>query len=321
MAYSAAGARDERNEIVPCAACGSDRHRNVLTARDLKHGVPGVFTLVRCRECGLVFLNPRLKREFIGEYYPAVYEPFSGGEGRADRLEMQRARFDLLQKAIPEPGRLIDVGGGAGDFAAFCEKHGWSTHGVEPDATACNIQKKLGLSVTRSTLPDAALDPGAFDAATFWDSFEHVPDPAANLRAAHAALKPGGAVIVSLPNFDCLERRIFGPAWFGLDTPRHLYHYTPKTIRMMLERNGFKVESIVFSTTATCLINSLKTIAGRSALTAPVSTAEAPPGASRGGGAKKLIKQALFSGLLVPFLKIADAARAGGHILVVGKKQ
>src|SRR5207244_3893587 len=103
------------------------------------------------------------------------------------------------------------------------------------------VQEELGLRALVGSLPHPDLRPCSFDVVTMWHSLEHVHDPLAILREAYQLLVPGGKLIVACPNIDGLPFRWFGPAWFGLDLPRHLTHFTPLTLQVMLERVGFRV--------------------------------------------------------------------------------
>ena len=79
---------------------------------------------------------------------------------------------------------------------------------------------------------------------TMWQALEHVHDPLEVLRAAHDLLVPGGKVLVACPNIESMPFRWFGPAWNGLDLPRHLTHFSPTTLQAMMQRVGFRVGSV-----------------------------------------------------------------------------
>jgi SAM-dependent methyltransferase len=102
----------------------------------------------------------------------------------------------------------------------------------------------LGLPALLGSLPHADLRPRTFDVVTMWHSLEHVHDPMTALREAYRLLAPGGRLLVAVPNIDSLAFRWFGSAWYGLDLPRHLTHFAPWTLQLMLERVGFRVGPI-----------------------------------------------------------------------------
>jgi SAM-dependent methyltransferase len=122
---------------------------------------------------------------------------------------------------------------------------GWSVTGLDAAATAVNrIRDELGFPALLGSLPHPELTPGSFDVVTMWHSLEHVHDPLAVLREARRVHVPGGRLIAAVPNIESLPFYVFGRSWFGLDLPRHLTHFSPKTLRAMLEVAGFHVQSV-----------------------------------------------------------------------------
>ena len=106
------------------------------------------------------------------------------------------------------------------------------------------VQEELGLKVLTGTLPHPDLGPCMFDVVTMWHSLEHVHRPLDVLRESFRLLVPGGKLVVACPNIESLPFYWFASNWFGLDLPRHLTHFTPKTLRVMLETAGFRVERV-----------------------------------------------------------------------------
>src|SRR5262249_53998185 len=99
---------------------------------------------------------------------------------------------------------------------------------------------KPRLRAFAGSLPHPQLLGDTFDVITMWQSLEHVHAPLDVLREAHRLLAPAGKLIVAVPNIDSLAFRWFGQAWYGLDLPRHLIHFSPWTLRLMLHRAGFR---------------------------------------------------------------------------------
>lgn len=109
------------------------------------------------------------------------------------------------------------------------------------------IVESLGLPCLQGTLPHPDLRPESVEVVTMWSSLEHVHQPLETLRQVHRLLVPGGRLIVSVPNIRSLPFRWFGAAWFGLDLPRHLTHFSVPTLRLMLEQAGFNVTDVRMS--------------------------------------------------------------------------
>jgi SAM-dependent methyltransferase len=119
-------------------------------------------------------------------------------------------------------------------------RQGWDVTGVDTSADAVEqVRRRLGLRALAGSLPHPELAESSFDLITMWHALEHVHEPLVVLREAHRLLAERGKLLVAVPNIDSLPFRWFGPAWFGLDLPRHLTHFTPETLRRMLEHAGF----------------------------------------------------------------------------------
>ncbi len=209
-----------------------------------------IATLVRCLNCGLVYQNPRPSLAEMGQHYPAEYESYDPSPNpermswlaRQAYLHGQRKRSRAVTRFM-KSGRLLDVGCATGDFlAAMQRKPGWSVCGVEiNDHAAAIARRQHGLEVFSGTLEQAAFEAGVFDAVTLWDVFEHLHDPRATLREIHRLLRPGGALVIRVPNLDSWDARLFGPVWAGLDAPRHTYVFSRSSLKRMLAAEGFHI--------------------------------------------------------------------------------
>jgi SAM-dependent methyltransferase len=230
--------------------CAGERCSPVLEAPDMGRGEPGLwFAVVRCDECGLQFTSPRPNAETIGQFYPEQYRPHRRPriKARAVRSAPWAALFGrpcVERRALPwhGSGRLLDFGCGGGSFLERMHRQGWQVTGIDNSSAAvAKVRAELGVPVLEGTLPHDDLPPASFDVITMWHSLEHVHEPLKVLRAAYRLLTTGGRIVVAVPNIDSEPARQFGPAWFGLDLPRHLTHFTPPTLKRMLERAGFHV--------------------------------------------------------------------------------
>lgn len=240
-------------EETPCPLCTSERWSVVLEAPDhLPQGSGLWFAVVQCRDCGLCYTNPRPSAASMGQFYPADYGPHQprprktrgllrwllGGSTRGHNRNRQ-----------PVPGRvrgrLLDFGCGSGSFLFDMHRNGWEVLGIDPSPTAVqHIRTELGLSALTGSLPHPDLRDAHFNLITMWQSLEHVHHPLEVLQEARRLLVPGGKVVVAVPNIDSLGFRWFGTCWHGLDLPRHLIHFAPWTLQLMLERAGFRVKQV-----------------------------------------------------------------------------
>ena len=127
-------------------------------------------------------------------------------------------------------------------------EQGWNAVGVDPSEAACAVARTRGVDARQGTLADVALDAGGYDAAVFQHSLEHTNDASGDLAKIAAAIRPGGIVLITVPNFASWQRRRFGGRWFHLDVPRHRVHFTAAGLRKALRRAGLQVERINTST-------------------------------------------------------------------------
>jgi SAM-dependent methyltransferase len=208
--------------------------------------------VLRCRDCGHVFSAHDADVDFAG-YWGEAVKP-SEWFWRDAHEAMYEAFSDLM---ITEPkGRLLDVGCGLGHFVKVMQtRHpGWETHGCEISPVAARFAAdEVGAENVRAgRVEDAGFPPESFDLVTLWDVFEHLKDPEPLLRHLHGLLRPDGALFLHTPNARIqvpkarLKRWIYGmrPGRHYLVPRDHLHVYTPRTARLLLERNGFEVRFV-----------------------------------------------------------------------------
>jgi 2-polyprenyl-3-methyl-5-hydroxy-6-metoxy-1,4-benzoquinol methylase len=246
-----------RLEKIPCPLGCSGNDAYVLSGRDLIHDLPGEFTVVECKTCGLMRTNPRPTPDTIGAYYPDNYGPYLGTKVQATTTERTSVFNDLLKPAfkrvfnfktesLPQlpPGRLLEVGCASGSFMHRMAGQGWLVEGIEFSATAAKAATQLGYKVHIGPLETAPEPKEPFDLIVGWMVLEHLHDPVGGLRKLHQWAKPDARLVVSVPNAGSLEFRIFKEKWYALHLPNHLHHFTPGSIRTLLQAGGWKVEKI-----------------------------------------------------------------------------
>lgn len=238
--------------VTQCNLCGSRRQRTLFEGRDRLHGEPGCFNVVECQDCGLLYLNPRPSPDELDRYYPAGYISYptaiqdeKSAIRRWDRQYGLHKRCSQVIRRVGGPGRVLDVGCATGIFLDGMRQRGWDAYGVEPSAHAVQYARsRLGLNVTEGFLEDAGFQDAFFDVVTMWDVLEHVPDPRATLAEIARILKPGGWLVLNLPNPESWERRWFGPYWAGWDVPRHFHLFDRQALRRYLEEAGLRLEEV-----------------------------------------------------------------------------
>lgn len=225
------------------------------------------FGVVRCPQCELVFISPRLRPEALQRLYDdASY--FEGGvygsgvstDAAAPSTEARFSPAMLLQRTwtagrlalvdrerggAAAGGRLLEVGAGYGLFLAAAREAGWTTSGVELSRTgAKHAQDTLGLDVFCGQLEDAPLTPG-FDVVCAWDTVEHVPDPLSFWRTVRSLVADDGVVLFSTPYVSSLPARLLGTRWWTLKPTEHIWHFTPRTHALLLARAGLALTRVV----------------------------------------------------------------------------
>ena len=261
--------------MIACPCCGAsveDTPR--ISGPDRLHGIGGDFEVAICPSCGAGITLPQLPAAELAGFYPESYGPYDAARGGpvariSSLIQRWQGGLGLRTPPLralpgPAPGRLLDVGCGRGDLGAYLIARGWRVTGIEPSANAVEAARARGLDARRGTLDDVELETGAYDAAVFRHSLEHVIDPVEALRRVREALRPGGLMLISVPNFGCWQRRRFGSRWYHLDLPRHRVHFTQAGLGRALERAGFEAVTTTTSTSSVGLPASIQyALAGR----------------------------------------------------------
>jgi SAM-dependent methyltransferase len=234
-----------------CPVCAAPLPATGIVAPDRWQGTPGTFTVVTCPECGSGVTLPQASAQQLAAFYPAGYGPHADGVesgllaliSRAIRriqgeLAWRRPPLDALA-AAGALGRGLDVGAGRGDLSAALSRRGARITAIEPGQGAVAQLRSRGIDAHLGTLATVELERGAFDFAIFQHSLEHTSDPLGDLRRVHAALRPGGLVLISVPNFGSWQRRAFAGAWYQLDVPRHRVHFGARALERALRDSGF----------------------------------------------------------------------------------
>jgi SAM-dependent methyltransferase len=159
---------------------------------------------------------------------------------------LQRAlyggRARAAERLAGRPGRVLDVGCGRGFLLDAFRRRGWDPQGTELDErSAAHAREILGLPVLTGVFDAWPWPDGHFDAVTLWHVLEHLDEPALALERARRVLRPGGVLMVGVPNFASPEARLARDGWFHLDVPRHVVHLTPEWLGAALDESGFEV--------------------------------------------------------------------------------
>ncbi|MFB3828701.1 MAG: class I SAM-dependent methyltransferase [Bryobacteraceae bacterium] len=233
-----------------CLMCGHAALAPRFTAGDRLYGVTEKrFQIAACARCGLLQLDPLPAASELPAYYPANYW-FAPDRTAASRLEEAYRRLVLrdhiafVERALRDcpPGPVLDVGCGGGLLLGMLARDGYRAVGLDLSVEAAAIAaERDGVVAVCGSLEHAPLREGCCAAVTMFHVVEHLRDPRAYLRAAHALLKPGGRLVVQAPNAACWQFRLLGRAWTGIDVPRHLGTFRASDLKALVEDCGFNV--------------------------------------------------------------------------------
>lgn len=198
--------------------------------------------LVKCKECGLVYINPRILPALIIKSYSNAVDP-RFVQQNPHRIRSFSSQFrKLIKKMNITPDRkkkVLDIGCAGGAFPKAANDLGFTVTGIEPSKWMCEFaQAEYGLDIRPGTIFDQDFQKGSFDIITLWDVLEHLPSPAAVLEECHKYLHDDGFLVLTYPDYGSWVARILGKNWpFLLSV--HLTYYTRKTIQKQLSQTGY----------------------------------------------------------------------------------
>ena len=229
----------------------------------------------KCLSCGQVFTSPQLGYGELKNYFSGEYLSFGIKERGKNLFQIIQSflkkktleqffgydhrrwwGFLLYTFSIPlahypnnKMGKkILDIGCGSGNYLAEVEKIGWDVYGIDPSDVAVNVAKGRGLkNIYKGDAIKLPFEDNFFDVISIFHVFEHVPNPQEVLNETKRVLKPGGILIIGVPNFSSLGSKIYGKYWAGLSFPLHYFFYTQKTLGKVLTRSNFDVLSLNYS--------------------------------------------------------------------------
>jgi 2-polyprenyl-3-methyl-5-hydroxy-6-metoxy-1,4-benzoquinol methylase len=177
-----------------------------------------------------------------GEYQERDFAAgYAVDETLDERLRNARVRVRYVQR-FARDGALLDVGAAGGAFVLEATRAGFTARGIEPSpAFARHARESLGVDVADGRLEDADLEPASLDVITLWHVLEHVPEPLAALAICVRALRPGGLLVLEVPNLESVMYAVMGSAWTHLDPRAHVSQFTAATLTAALERSGLRL--------------------------------------------------------------------------------
>lgn len=231
-----------------CPVCNSTNINPLLTVKDFSVSKEE-FVVWQCGNCTLRFTQDVPDEAAIGPYYqsPDYISHSNTSKGLLNQLYQRVRRHTLAQKArlivawTKENGKILDIGAGIGAFLSVMKESGWDIKGIEPDEGARRKAKELfGLALeTPAALPKL---PGhQYDAVTLWHVLEHVHQLHPYMEQLKNLLAPKGKIFIAVPNYTSADAAAYRNYWAAYDVPRHLYHFSPQSMDVLMQQHGLKV--------------------------------------------------------------------------------
>jgi len=226
------------------AACGHAHAEAEILFRANDPATGDAFTIVRCRQCELARTEPAPTDSELDGYYPQGYHSttkrYRGGMDRVLSM-VHRSRIRAIERLLGGTGSVLDIGCGPGVLINQMRSRGWRVRGTERSPSAAQQARDVfHLDVGAVDVDELVAAGATFDAVVLWHVAEHLHAPGETVRGIARLLRPGGVLLIAVPNFGSPEARIGRAGWFHLDVPRHLVHFTPSTLRAMLASAGFR---------------------------------------------------------------------------------
>lgn len=232
-------------ESINCIVCDKNNTIPFITVMDrLTHNRES-FQLVKC-ECNFVYLKPRPDAQEISSYYQSFkYDPHNTiNQDVWGKIYQFAQKYSLRWKynkiaSIKTSGRLLDIGGGKGEFAVFMESKGWDV--VLQDSITDVVYTNAGTSIKTVKDLNILKDNKKFDVITLWHSLEHIHDISELYHQINRLLDRDGILLLAVPNLLAPERIFYGNKWAPFDAPRHLYHFQLKSLKNLCEKYKFMI--------------------------------------------------------------------------------
>jgi len=308
---------DDRHDG-PCPLCGGGHVADLLVAPDRFHLRKEIYRLVRCSFCSGVWLASPPKPEEMGRHYTEDYHKgiVAAGEGSATKRWKNQVK---LISHYNRAGAILDIGCSSGGFLSTMKGTSWDLYGIEmEESTAERARSATGARVFVGDAVEAPFLPASFDVITCFDVLEHVYSPREFLTKVLEWLKPGGIYYAMMPNIDSWEARLFRTHWYGLELPRHLFHFSPRSLRYLMTELGF--EEVCVNTPQVSYVERSVGYVFSSVLEklgfSPAPQARPKPHSFPWRAMRKGIRVALIA----PLARIASFAGAGPSVEVVFRK-
>ncbi len=230
-----------------CPICGSENISEFLKTKDYFFTKED-YSLFKCRNCEIVFTNKRPDDNDLWKYYKTENYLSHNAESINPVAVLYRfarninidKKYRLVLKYINK-GKILDIGCGTGELLKKFKNNGWDAIGIEPDSDAREFAKTKNKIEVFDLNELEKFGDKKFDVISMWHVLEHVPNPNQRIDIIKKILKPGGIIIIAVPNIESKDFLHYKKFWAGLDVPRHLYHFSSKSISNLIRKYNLKI--------------------------------------------------------------------------------
>lgn len=233
-------------KIETCPICKNNKLENFIICKD--HMLTGEsFAISKCTNCSFLFTNPRPIISEIGKYYQSEdYISHSNKtKNLSDFLYKIARKYTLSRKlklinSLSTNKTILDYGCGTGDFLNACKNKSWEIYGIEPDKNA----RIKAIETTKKTIYEninEIMEIPRLDIITLWHVLEHIHNLNETIEILKTKLTKNGKLIIAVPNIESYDAKLYKEYWAAYDVPRHLYHFSMKTMKLLMQNHGLKV--------------------------------------------------------------------------------
>lgn len=238
-------------EIKNCLICGKQDFTSYMNCTDY-FLTKEIFNIVKCKSCGFIFVNPRPNKTELYKYYESQeYISHSGtNKGIVNFVYTKIRKYTHSNKVklvskYAKGKNILDIGCGSGELLGLFKNNGWQTLGIEPNQNARNIavsEYKLDVKEESeiSNIPD-----NSQDVISMWHVLEHVSDLNERVGELKRILKKDGTIFIAVPNCISFDATYYEEFWAAYDVPRHLYHFTPDSMKNLFEKFNFSISDVL----------------------------------------------------------------------------
>ena len=233
--------------LLECPKCYGSNYEIFLQCTDYTVSKEK-FTIVSCKKCGFIFTNPRPDIVSIGKYYESEdYISHSNAKAGSinkiyhfiKKIAIEK-KIRLIENLNPNKKTLLDIGCGTGSFLGMIKNHGWMATGIEPNEKARETAIKIYSVPVFDEQKLKSFPKESFSVVTMWHVMEHVHNLKQRIIDIYNLLEKNGFAFIAVPNYTSWDAKYYGKLWAGFDVPRHLYHFSPETIKELFKQSNLE---------------------------------------------------------------------------------